>query len=86
MRAAVRYFRDPAASPIGKLFVLATVAYVIMPIDLIPDVPLVGWLDDLGFASLAVAWLGRVTNRYRDPVALAEGERLGEEARAAAAS
>src|SRR5690606_7173757 len=65
-RAVVRYFRDPSASVVGKLFVLATIVYVIMPVDLIPDVPIVGWLDDLGFASVAVAWLARVTGRYRE--------------------
>jgi uncharacterized membrane protein YkvA (DUF1232 family) len=65
-RALVRYFRDPAASVLGKLLVLFAVAYVIWPVDLIPDVPLVGWLDDLGVASMAAAWLGRVLGRYRD--------------------
>lgn len=65
-RALVPYFRDPSASVLGKLFVLATVAYVIWPVDLIPDVPIVGWLDDLGFATLATAWLARVVGRYRN--------------------
>lgn len=65
-RALVRYFRDPQASVVGKLFVLLAVAYVVWPADLIPDVPLVGWLDDIGVASLAAAWLGRVAARYRN--------------------
>ncbi len=65
-RALVRYFRDPSASLFGKLFVLAAVVYVVCPIDLIPDVPIVGWLDDLGVASLAAAWLSRVIGRYRE--------------------
>lgn len=66
-RALVRYFRDPSASRFGKLFVLLAVAYVIWPADLVPDVPLVGWLDDLGVASFAAAWLGHVLGRYREP-------------------
>ena len=66
-RALVRYFRDPSASNIGKLFVLAAVVYVISPIDLIPDVPIVGWLDDIGVMSLAVAWMWKVVGRYREP-------------------
>ena len=70
-RALVRYFRDPAASIFGKLFVLAAVVYVICPIDLIPDVPIVGWLDDIGVMSLAVAWMWKVVGRYREQ---AEGE------------
>jgi uncharacterized membrane protein YkvA (DUF1232 family) len=65
-RALVRYFRDPAASVLGKLFVLAAVVYVISPVDLIPDVPIVGWLDDMGVMSLAVAWMWKVVGRYRD--------------------
>jgi uncharacterized membrane protein YkvA (DUF1232 family) len=65
-RALVRYFKDPKAGTFGKLFVLAAVVYVICPIDLIPDVPLVGWLDDLGVASIAAAFLSRVIGRYRE--------------------
>lgn len=65
-RALVRYFRDPQAGLAGKLFVLLAVAYVVWPADLIPDVPIVGWLDDLGVVTLAAAWLGRVASRYRD--------------------
>lgn len=66
-RALVRYFRDPSASSLGKLFVLLAVAYVVWPADLVPDVPIVGWLDDLGVASFAAAWLGHVLGRYREP-------------------
>ncbi len=41
-----------------KLFALLTVAYLVWPVDLIPDVvPLFGWLDDVGIASFSVAWL-----------------------------
>jgi uncharacterized membrane protein YkvA (DUF1232 family) len=41
-----------------RLFALLTVAYVIWPIDLIPDIaPVLGWVDDVGLASLSVAWL-----------------------------
>jgi uncharacterized membrane protein YkvA (DUF1232 family) len=66
-RALVRYFRDRNASILGKLFVLAAVVYVISPVDLIPDAfPIVGWLDDMGVMSLAVAWMWRVVGRYRE--------------------
>ena len=73
-RALIRYFRDSEASILGKLFVFATVVYVICPIDLIPDVPVVGWLDDLGFAGLATAWLARVIGKYRDASVVAPAE------------
>ena len=75
-RALVRYFRDPAASVLGKLFVLAAVVYVISPIDLIPDVPIVGWLDDMGVMSLAVAWMWKVVGRYRESPDLDPESRL----------
>ena len=70
-RALYRYFRDPAASLIGKAFVMLALVYVISPVDAIPDVvPLVGWLDDLGVMSLAVAWMWKVVGRYREVPAL----------------
>jgi uncharacterized membrane protein YkvA (DUF1232 family) len=68
-RALVRYFRDREASILGKLFVLAAVVYVISPVDLVPDVPIIGWLDDMGVMSLAVAWMWKVIGRYREPAA-----------------
>jgi uncharacterized membrane protein YkvA (DUF1232 family) len=73
-RALVRYFRDPAASLLGKVFVFATVLYVLSPVDLIPDaIPIVGWLDDVGVMSLAVAWMWKVVARYRDASTVASG-------------
>ena len=67
-RALIRYFRDREASLLGKLFVLAALAYVVSPVDMIPDaIPFVGWLDDIGVMSLAVAWMWRTVGRYRDP-------------------
>ncbi len=66
-RALIRYFRDRNASVLGKLFVLAAVVYVISPVDLIPDAfPVIGWLDDVGVMSLAVAWMWSVVGRYRE--------------------
>ena len=74
-RALYRYFRDPAASLVGKLLVMLALVYVISPIDAIPDVvPLVGWLDDIGVMSLAVAWMWKVVGRYREASALPGGE------------
>ena len=71
-RALVRYFRDGEASLFGKLFVFAALVYVISPVDMIPDVvPVVGWLDDIGVMSLAVAWMWRIVGRYREAPQLA---------------
>ena len=65
--AVARFFRDPSASLVGKVFVLMAMAYVVLPFDAIPDVvPVVGWLDDLGVLGLAMAYMTRVIGRYRE--------------------
>jgi uncharacterized membrane protein YkvA (DUF1232 family) len=64
-RALGRYYRDPSASAAGKLIIFLAMIYVVMPVDLIPDVPLIGWLDDIGVMGLATAWLARIVARYR---------------------
>ncbi len=82
VRALVRYFRDREASILGKLFVLAAAVYVISPVDLIPDAfPVIGWLDDMGVMSLAVAWMWKVVGRYREAPQL--GSQLGSQLGAA---
>ena len=44
---------------------LLALAYVIFPLDAIPDViPFVGWLDDLGVFSGAIAFLARRAAEY----------------------
>jgi uncharacterized membrane protein YkvA (DUF1232 family) len=75
LAALVRYFRDPSASMFGKLFVLAAALYVVWPMDLIPDVPLIGWLDDLGVAGVAMAFLAKVAGRYRADVVVEPQDR-----------
>lgn len=72
----MRYFRDPAAGWFGKLFVLAAALYVVFPFDLVPDVPIVGWLDDLGVAGVAMAYLAKVAARYRADVEVVAEPRL----------
>jgi len=62
-----RFFRDTEASLLGKAFVIAVVAYVILPTDAIPDLePVLGWLDDLGMMVLTFAYLSTVIGRYRE--------------------
>jgi len=65
MTAFWRYLRDREASIFGKLLAVFAVAYVVMPVDLIPDVPFIGWLDDIGVVSLVGWWLTRRIARYR---------------------
>ena len=55
-----RYLKNPNTAKLPKLFLLAAIAYVALPVDLIPDVaPIVGWLDDLGFATFALGWISK---------------------------
>ena len=49
------YIRDPSVALWRKASGLMAAVYVVWPIDLIPDFPLIGWVDDLGVAS-GVAW------------------------------
>ena len=66
-RALARYFRDPQAGFFGKASIFMAVAYVLMPLDLIPDVaPIIGWLDDLGVVAMALGHLAKTANQYRD--------------------
>ena len=57
----------------GKVVIFLALAYVVIPMDLIPDVPVIGWLDDLGVMGVATFWLARVVARYRTPEGLSQG-------------
>lgn len=46
-----------------KLVALFALAYVVWPADLIPDVPFLGWLDDIGFVAFATGWLARAMRK-----------------------
>jgi uncharacterized membrane protein YkvA (DUF1232 family) len=60
-----RYFRDRQVSLARKSLVLFAAAYVVMPIDAIPDViPIFGWLDDLGVVAAVTAFILRDVGRH----------------------
>lgn len=63
-RKVMGYVRDPAVATWRKLTGLAAALYVVSPVDLIPDVPVVGWLDDLGVLSLVAWFLVRDIRRH----------------------
>ncbi|MER2566762.1 MAG: DUF1232 domain-containing protein [Myxococcaceae bacterium] len=55
-----RYFRDEKVPGWRKFVVVGAVAYVLLPIDLVPDlVPVLGWLDDLGAIGAALTFFAR---------------------------
>jgi uncharacterized membrane protein YkvA (DUF1232 family) len=60
-----RYFRDERVPGWRKFVVLGAVAYVLLPIDLVPDViPLIGWLDDIGAIGAALAFFARDVSNH----------------------
>jgi uncharacterized membrane protein YkvA (DUF1232 family) len=64
-RKLVRYLRDPGVSLWRKLTGVAAVAYLVMPLDAIPDViPFAGWLDDVGILSAATWFIVREVKRH----------------------
>lgn len=66
-RAFYNFMRDPNATPVGKLFIVAVFLYVVSPIDFVPELamPMVGFLDDLGMAAVAAGYLATVLGPYR---------------------
>jgi uncharacterized membrane protein YkvA (DUF1232 family) len=67
--AMTRLFRDRDASLLSKLLVVATIAYVVFPLDAVPDaIPILGWLDDVGIVVGVRLALHRALGRYRYPL------------------
>jgi uncharacterized membrane protein YkvA (DUF1232 family) len=65
---AGRLIRDKAAPVWAKLLLFASVAYVVWPLDLVPDaIPILTWLDDMGFVVAVRLILSRQLDRYRLP-------------------
>lgn len=65
--AAWHCVRDPATSPRVKLILLAALAYVVLPLDAMPDfVPLLGFTDDAAMLATAIATVrGAITDEHR---------------------
>jgi uncharacterized membrane protein YkvA (DUF1232 family) len=60
-----RYLRSPQVARWKKALGLLAVAYVLLPVDLVPDVvPLLGWLDDVGVVAAVAAFLVRDVQRF----------------------
>lgn len=73
-RLAARLTRSPLVPMRARLPLGALVLYLAMPLDIIPDfIPVIGQVDDLLVAGIAVWWFLRVCP---PSVALAEMERL----------
>ncbi len=60
-----RFMRDPKADWKPKVAIVLAVAYLLWPIDLVPDlIPLFGWLEDVGVTALATAYLLNAASNY----------------------
>ena len=53
--------RDPRVAKLPRFAVLAAGAYLLWPVDLLPELalPIVGWLDDATLIWMALRWLSR---------------------------
>lgn len=55
-----KYIRSRSVARWKKMLGVFSVVYAILPVDFIPDVlPMVGWLDDVGFLAVAFAFIAR---------------------------
>lgn len=65
-RGLWRFLRDPQTPRGTKLLAVLAVVYLVSPVDAVPELvaPLVGWLDDLGVAAVALTWLASKGARY----------------------
>lgn len=73
-RLAVRLARSPLVPWRARLPLIALLLYLAMPLDIVPDfIPVLGQLDDVLIAGIAVWWFLRVCP---SSIALDEIERL----------
>jgi uncharacterized membrane protein YkvA (DUF1232 family) len=67
IRRTLAFIGDPAVPTWRKLTGAVAAAYVILPIDLIPDfIPIFGWLDDLGVVGLVTWYMVRQINKHAE--------------------
>jgi len=66
----MRVLRDKDAHWGLKVTLLATLAYVISPIDALPEavVPMIGWIDDVGLVLAIRTFLDAKLTKYRYPL------------------
>ena len=74
LRLATRLVREPRVSVLAKAVPLLALAYIISPIDVVPDfLPIVGQLDDLALMLIALELFLRfcpkdVVSHHRDAI------------------
>ena len=70
LRLLPRYLRDSSVALWRKGFLLLLLAYILSPVDAIPEIllPLIGWLDDVGVLGILIGWLYKEIGDYSDQV------------------
>ena len=69
-----KFLRSKQISKTKKFFFILALVYIFVPLDIIPDtIPVVGWLDDLGIAYLALTYVFKQMDKQ---------EKLEQEAKA----
>jgi uncharacterized membrane protein YkvA (DUF1232 family) len=70
-----KLFKHPQTPRIAKFVAIAVLAYVVSPIDLIPDfIPILGQLDELVIVPLGIALVVRLTPKPLWEARLREAE------------
>ena len=61
LQRVLTLLRDPRVAKLPRFAVLAAAAYLISPVDLVPEIalPIVGWLDDATLVWMALRWLAK---------------------------
>lgn len=59
LQRLLMFLRDPRVAKLPRFAVLAAAAYLLWPVDLLPElaIPIVGWLDDATLVWMALRWL-----------------------------
>jgi uncharacterized membrane protein YkvA (DUF1232 family) len=68
------FLSDPRVPKLPRFAVLAAVAYLLWPVDLLPEIafPIVGWLDDVTLLWMAVRWLVKRGDAATAPIVRSE--------------
>ena len=64
LRKLPAFLADTNVPFLKKGVLIAALVYVISPIDLIPDIPIIGWLDDMGVIGMVWVYLMNQLEQY----------------------
>jgi len=67
LKTIIALMRNPKVSKLPKFLVVGAILYLLMPVDIVPDVaPVVGWLDDIMFLIGALSLLLGASPRVKE--------------------